>query len=98
MGTTQNKANAENSERFRHLSRPPYYDQANHMNDQFKNLGYDYRNKLLRKTTSPELWANPLQISLFGRLEGLLSIALEHVKSIKKTFSYAHDRDSTNIS
>jgi hypothetical protein len=97
MATTIQKQNAAGTERFKHLSRAPYYDQAKHFNDNFLNLGYDYRNKLLQKTTSPELWGNPLQTSLFGRLEGLLTMALEQVKSIKKAFSIAHDSDTTNI-
>jgi len=97
MARNQQKSNADNSLKYRHLSRVPYYEQANHLNDNFKNLGYDYRNQILKKTTSPELWANPLQTSFYGRIEGMLTMVLEQVKSIKKTFSYAHDRDSTNI-
>ena len=97
MANNQKKENAIDSQRARHLVRAPYFEQAEHFNDKFLNLGYDYRGKLLQKTTSKQLWANPLQTSLFGRLEGMLTMVLEDVKSIKKTFSFAHDRDSTQI-
>ena len=35
--------------------RLPYLYQAKHQNDELKNLGYDYKGKILRKTTSSEL-------------------------------------------
>lgn len=97
MANNSQKQSALKSQNFKHLSRLPYYDQAKHYNDNYINLGYDYRGKLLQKTTSKELWSNPLQISLFGRIEGMLTMVLEQVKSIKKAFSFAHSRDTTNI-
>ena len=81
MATKQQQENAINSAKGRPLSRIPYYEQAKHFNDDFLNLGYDYRGKLLKKTTSPQLWANPLQTSLYGRIEGMLTLVLEQVKS-----------------
>ena len=51
MATNQQKENAINSAKGRPLSRIPYYEQAKHFNDDFLNLGYDYRGKLLKKTT-----------------------------------------------
>ena len=98
MASNPKKENAINKfQAAKHLSRTPYYDQARHYNDNFLNLGYNYRGKLLKKNTSPELWANPLQTSLYGRIEAMVTFCLEQVKSIKKTFSYAHDRDTTRI-
>ena len=78
--------------------RSSYLSQAKHSNDYFTNLGYDYRGNLLKNTTSPELWANPLQISMYGRLEGMLTYVLEQVKIIKKHMSIAHEKDNLNIS
>jgi hypothetical protein len=68
------------------------------LSDQYKNLGYDYRGKILRKMTSPELWANSVQYSFFQRIEAMIDFIIEQVKYIKKTFSIAHDKDSINIS
>ena len=77
--------------------RPSYRYQTRHINDAFKNLGYDYRGKILKNGTSPELWANPLQNSGYSVLEGMITFILEQAKYIKKWFSIAHDYRTTNI-
>jgi len=78
-------------------ARLPYLYQAKHNNDEFKNLGYDYHGKILKNTTSPELWSNPLQLTMIGRLESMMTQVLEEAKSVKKWFSIAHDKDSIAI-
>ena len=77
--------------------RQPYLYNAKHINDVFLNLGLDYRGKLLKKGTSPELYANPLQNSMFVTIEGLLHFLIENTKVIKKWFSIAHDKNTLNI-
>ncbi len=77
--------------------RLPYLYQAKHNNDEFKNLGYDYRGKILRSSTSSELWGNPLQSPMIGQIESMMTYILEQVKMIKKWFSIAHDKDSLSI-
>lgn len=91
-------ANEVRSQDSQYKSRLPYYNQVKHLNDNYLNLGYDYYGQLYKKTTSPELYGNPLQIPFIGRLEAMMTLVLEHVKYIKKTFSYAHDRDTLKIS
>lgn len=78
--------------------RPSYMNQAKHINDFFLNLGYDYRGNILKNGTSPELWANPQQTSMYARLEGMITYVLESAKMIKKWFSIAHDKNTTRIS
>ena len=97
MATEIQKQSAEN--RFRNFSkvRVSYYNQMLHINDAYKNLGFDYRGKILKKMTSPELWANPLQWGFYDRLEAFIVFLIEQVKYIKKSFSIAHDKDSINI-
>jgi hypothetical protein len=77
--------------------RSSYLTQAKHINDVFLNLGYDYRGNILKNGTSPELWANPLQTPMYGRLEGMILFLLENVKNIKKHFAFAIDKDNLNI-
>jgi len=77
--------------------RSSYLNQAKHLNDEFKNLGYDYRGNMLKNGTSPELWANPQQISMYARLEGMLNFILDSSKMVKKWFSIAHDKNTTQI-
>ena len=77
--------------------RLPYLYAAKHNNDEYKNLGYNYRGKILQKVTSQELWGNPLQTSMMGQIESMMTYILETTKMIKKWFSIAHDKDSLNI-
>ena len=80
-----------------HTVRPSYLNQAKHMNDVFLNLGYNYKGKILKSGTSPELWANPLQIPMFGTLEAMIIFLIDQAKYVKKWFSIAHDKNTTNI-
>lgn len=80
-----------------HKIRAPYLSQARHINDNFANLGYKYAGNILRKGTSPELWANPQNIGMYGKIEGMLVYLIESSKMIKKWFSIAHSKDTTRI-
>jgi len=77
--------------------RPSYTDGAKHGNDVYLNLGYSYSGNVLLNGTSDELWANPQQISSLKRLEGMIVFLIETTKDIKKHFSIAHDKNTTNI-
>jgi hypothetical protein len=82
---------------FKYKRRDPYLAQPKHLSDQYKNLGYDYRGRLLRKSTSPELWANPILAPIYSQYESLIGFILEQVKYIKKTFSFAHNKEDINV-
>jgi hypothetical protein len=90
-------ATTNSNRRKLYTVRPSYYYQAKHFNDVFLNLGYDYRGNLLRKGTSPELWANPLQTPMYNTIEGMLNFLIEHSKNIKKWYSIAHSKDTRFI-
>lgn len=97
MATNIQKASKVKPEDFFYVVRPDYYEQAKHQQDIYKNLGYNYRGKILKSMTSPELWANPIQRPLYDRLEIIINFLIEQVKYIKKTFSIAHDKNDLNI-
>jgi len=77
--------------------RSSYMINAEHCNDKFLNLGYNYRGRILRNGTSPEIWKNPLQIPFYARLESFLVFLIEEVKTIKKTFSIAHNKNDITL-
>ena len=77
--------------------RSSYLNQAKHINDVLLNLGYKYTGNILKNGTSPELWANPLQVPMYQTLEGMIVFLIENAKSIKKHFSVAHDKNTTLI-
>ena len=97
MATDVQKQSADSRAKNFYKVRPSYYNQALHLNDSYLNLGYDYRGKILKKMTSPELWANPLQWSFYYRIEEMIVFLIEQVKYIKKTMSIAHSKESINI-
>jgi hypothetical protein len=97
MATATQKQNAVSSKSQRSKVRTPYFASAKHLSDNYTNLGYDYRGKILSKTTSSELWANPIQKPLFAQIEAILTFILEQVNYIKKTMSIAHGKEDTNI-
>lgn len=97
MATNIQKSNAVKRSDFYYKTRPDYYAQARHLEDNYKNLGYDYRGKIMKRMTSPELWANPIQIPLYAKIEVMVGFLIEQVKYIKKAFSIAHEKDSINI-
>ena len=97
MATNIQKQNAIASKNSKYKVRNSYLNSAKHINDLYINLGYDYRGKILKKMTSPELWANPIQPPMFMQLEAILTFLIEQVKSIKKTFSISHSKDSLNL-
>ena len=86
-----------NKRRKLYTVRASYLYNSKHFNDVFLNLGFDYKGKLLKKGTSPELYANPLQNQMIGTLEGMLNFLIEHTKTVKKWFSIAHEKNSLNI-
>lgn len=90
-------AETNDNKRKLYTTRPSYLYQAKHFNDVYLNLGFDYKGKLLRKGTSPELWANPLQAPIIGTLESMLNFILEHTKVVKKWFAIAIDKNSMNV-
>ena len=89
--------NATSSNTNKYLSRADYYWQVKHLNDEYKNLGFNYRGKILKTMTSSELWANPMQAPFYARIEALITFLLEQTKSVKKHFSIAHSKNGTNI-
>ncbi len=97
MANLREKTDALNVDDFRYKVRPSYLHAAKHINDNYKNLGFNYRGEILKRTTSPELWANPLQVPFYGQLEAMIVFLFEQAKYIKKTFSIAHDKESINI-
>ena len=97
MATDIQKLNSTSSKNFRYKVRTPYLNFSRHINDNYTNLGYDYRGKILKKMTSPELWANPMQNQIIYQIEAMINFIIEQVKYIKKTFSIAHEKNSMNI-
>lgn len=83
--------------RVYHKVRPSYLNSSRHYNDNYTNLGYDYRGNMLKNTVSKEMWSNPQQNSLIIRIDMMMTFLLEQSKMVKKWFSIAVDKNDTNI-
>ena len=88
----------QDNRRKRYTVRPSYLTGTKHMQDVYLHMGFDYRGKLLKRGTSPEIWSNPLQWSQYNTIESMLNFLIENTKTIKKWFSIAHDKNTTIIS
>ena len=97
MATNTQKERVITRDRLLYKVRPGYYDQARHLSDQYKNLGYDYKGKIIKKMTSPELWANAIQNPFYSKIEGMIDFLVEQAKYVKKTFSIAHSPHDINV-
>ena len=86
-----------NSDKYYHKVRLSYMHQAKHFSDVYKNMGYDYKNKILKSMISPEMYANPLQLGFYNTIETMINFLIEQVKYIKKTMSIAHSKETLNI-
>lgn len=82
---------------YNYKTRNSYNYNKNHIHDKFLNLGYDYKGKLFKNTTSTEMWGNPKQSAMIVYIENLILFLIEHTKYIKKSFSIAHDKNTSNI-
>ena len=78
-------------------NRVSYLYGLKHLNDNFKNLGFQYQGKILSKTLSHQMYANPIQQYNYLQLEKMIIFLINKVKMIKKSFSIAHSKDDLNI-
>jgi len=86
-----------NPEIFRYTVRTSYLYQAKHINDNYKNMGYNYSGNIIKNTISKEMYANPLLSPLYAWLEALIITWFSQTKMIKKTYSIAHSKNTENI-
>lgn len=84
-------------DRYLYKNRKSIYHDVNHIHDNYKNMGFDYKGKIYEKTTSPEIRSNPFQRLMLSKIENILYYLINEVKSIKKHVSIAHDKNATNI-
>lgn len=70
---------------------------ANHANDVYLNLGYDYRENIFKKTLSKQLFANDKSKKILTEIQKLIFLLIEEVKVLKTQFVFAVNKDSKLI-
>lgn len=63
----------------------------------YKNLGYDYRGKLLKNSISPLIFGNKKYLEILHGLESILGQMLYSVKFIRKNNNIMVDEDEDFI-
>lgn len=72
--------------------KPPSYF-LKHRNDVILHTGYDYRNKILKRSLSPVLYYETKRRLILEKIEESITHMVEHIKSIKRTVNYNFDKD-----
>ena len=69
----------------------------NHLYDEYKNQGYEYRRHILQNVVSPEMMANPVNDTPLRQIERLYEYLINSVRRIKLTYAIAFPKNSQLI-
>ena len=53
-----------------------------------RNLGFDYKGQILKRTVSKHLFTDPDRAEIFSYIENILYFLVENVKTIKTFYNY----------
>lgn len=84
-------------ENRKYLNRESYFEKAERLNEYNEQLGFDYREKLMKKSISNFFYGEKKRESIIKKMEKLIVYMIDSVKEIKKTFVYSVNRNSRNI-
>jgi hypothetical protein len=74
-----------------------YYEVAEHIFDDYKNLGYNYNGKLFRNSVSSIYYLDDRKSGVLSKFENMFLFLIDKVKDIKRARNYAIDKRSPNI-
>ena len=64
-----------------------------HMQDDIKNIGYDWRNNLFNKSISNYILSDTKRSLILGEIQKLMIFAIDKVSMIKKSMNYTVDKN-----
>lgn len=65
-----------------------------HIYDDYKHLGYNYHNNILKNSVSNELFSNPLTDIPIRQLERMIEYLIDTAKQIKLHFNFTLPKNS----
>ncbi len=77
--------------------RKSYREVAEHTFDDYKNLGFEYKNYILRKTLSSLFYLDEKRAGILDKIQEMIYELIESVKIIKKFRNYAVKKNSNKI-
>jgi len=81
----------------KHLNRKSYFEIPHSRRDEGQQLGFDYREKLMKQSLSNFMFGDKKRDDMIGQLNDLMVYLIDSVKNIKKTFNFAIKRNSRNL-
>jgi|688.fasta_scaffold1490079_1 hypothetical protein len=81
-----------------YLTRPSFYEALIHQQDDIKNVGYDWRPNLMKKSLSNYILANDDVEVVVTQYTKLLTYLVDTIQEIRKTINYAVDKKYKYIS
>jgi hypothetical protein len=76
-----------------YLTRESYRQYTYHFFDNRKNLGYDWRNSLLKKSLSSYLLADAKRLSMVEQIQRMLVALMDQASRIKKAMNIYTDKN-----
>lgn len=81
--------------RFKYIESFDEYE--DHVFDEYKNLGYDYKHHIFKNVLSPEMFANPMNDINYRQIEKLFEHLIDAVKQIKLAYAYTYPKNAKNL-
>jgi hypothetical protein len=59
-----------------------------HKHDNMLHKGYNWQDNILKKTTTPFIWKNPVMHTFLSKIEKMLSLMVEKISVARNFFNY----------
>lgn len=70
---------------------------AIHAQDNYTDLGFDYRGKILKKTISKTIFNNKNNKAILEKVDEMLVFLVDRVKQIKLHYMFSLDKNDRNL-
>lgn len=74
-----------------------FFEQEQHFNDNFTNLGYDFEKNIMKNVLSPEMFANPVNDTPIRQIERMFEFLVNQVKRIKLEYNFTLPKNSKKL-
>ena len=71
-----------------------FNEKKDHFYDDYKNLGYDWKRNIMRNVLTPEIFANPMNDTLFRQVERLFELLIDMARQVKLQNALTYPKDS----
>lgn len=78
-------------------TRKSYFDAPNSRKDENQQLGFDYRDQLMKRSLSNYMFGDEKRDGIIAQFNDLYVYLVDSAKNVKKTFNFAIKRNSRNI-